>query len=349
LATARLQLAQKRLASPPGDNVLDSLTAAHRLSADPEALAKLDQDALAAIAKSLSDSLKSGRDDALRSTFQHAQQYARDSGQVTSNGWKSIRTGLIPPLVTRLETATQRRDGPAIDRTKALARALEIDPTLLEPAWSRAVLPVEPPVAIARGPGMAMVSVRPGLAIMRNEVTRADYALFASSTQRPATRCKNRTAAFNFKRRTWTDPGFAQTDSHPVVCISHDDATAYAQWLSQKTGATYRLPSLAEWQLIAGYQGNADPCLDGRIDCGQTGTVSASQGPASPLGLNGVHGNVREWLGDCAAGCNRRQVAGLGWRDAAGKGENTRTSPFDAHVGFDDIGFRLMRVDTGKP
>ena len=348
LATARLQLVQKRLAAPPGDNVLDSLTAAHRLSADPEALAKLDKEAIAAIGKSLNDNLKSGRDDTLRNTYQHAQQYARDSGQVTSNAWKLIRAGLIPPLVTRLESATQRRDGPGIDKTKSLAQALEIDPTLLEPAWSRAVLPVEPPAAIARGPGMSMVGMRPGLAVMRNEVTRAEYAQFANSTQRPLTRCRNRTAAFNFKKRTWTNPGFAQTDGHPVVCISHDDAAAYAQWLSQRTGANYRLPTFAEWQLIAGYQGNPDPCLDGRIDCGSEGTVPASQGPASPLGLNGIHGNVREWLGDCAGGCNRWQVAGQGWRDTAGHADALHSSPFDARTGFDDIGFRLVR-DGGKP
>ena len=349
LATARLQLDQKRLLAPPGDNVLDSLTAAHRLSADPQALAKLDVEAIAAIAKALNDNLKSGRDDALRSTLQRAEQFARDSGQANSKAWKAIRAGLIPPLVARLDSATQRHDGPAIDKTKALVQALAIDPALLEPAWSRAVLPVVAPVAVVRGPGLAMVSLRPGVAVMRNEVTRAEYAQFANSTQRPVTRCRNRLAAINFKRRTWTDPGFTQTDSHPVVCISQDDAVAYAQWLSQKTGATYRLPSLADWQTVAGYRGNTDPCLDGRIDCGQTGTVPASQGPASPLGLNGAHGNVREWLDDCAGGCNRRLVAGLGWRDTAARSEAIRSSPFDARVGFDDVGFRLVRVDGGKP
>jgi formylglycine-generating enzyme required for sulfatase activity len=65
--------------------------------------------------------------------------------------------------------------------------------------------------------------------------------------------------------------------------------------------------------------------------------------------LNGAHGNAREWLADCAAGCNRRLVAGLGWRDPAGRSDAMRTSPFDARMGFDDIGFRLVRVDGGKP
>lgn len=34
----------------------------------------------------------------------------------------------------------------------------------------------------------------------------------------------------------------------PVINVSWDDATAYAEWLSAQTGATYRLPSEAEWE-----------------------------------------------------------------------------------------------------
>ena len=348
LTAARRQLDQKRLTAPPGDNAVDSLMAAKRLAADPLALAKLDREAMAVLGKNLNDAIKGGHDDVARATYLRTQQFALDNGQPGAMAWKALRAGLIAPLVARLEASTQHQDGPGIDKTKALAQSLEVAPALLEPVWSNAVLQAKP-VAVVRNIGPAMVALQPGVAVMRNEVTRAEYAQFANSTQRPVTRCRNRLAAINFKRRIWTDPGYPQTDSHPVVCVSSDDAIAYAQWLSQKTGATYRLPSQAEWQLIAGYRGNADPCLDGRIDCGQAGTVPASQGPASPLGLNGAHGNAREWLDDCAAGCNRRLVAGLGWRDTAARSEASRSSPFDAHVGFDDVGFRLVRMDGGKP
>ena len=47
---------------------------------------------------------------------------------------------------------------------------------------------------------------------------------------------------------SWKNPGFAQTDSDPVVCVSAVDADDYAAWLSKKTGQTYRLPSEAEWE-----------------------------------------------------------------------------------------------------
>tara|TARA_R110002096_G_scaffold4493_18_gene20939 strand:+ start:3310 stop:5679 length:2370 start_codon:yes stop_codon:yes gene_type:complete len=47
---------------------------------------------------------------------------------------------------------------------------------------------------------------------------------------------------------TWKNPGFDQTDDHPVVGVSWNDAKAYCDWLSVKEGATYRLPTEAEWE-----------------------------------------------------------------------------------------------------
>jgi formylglycine-generating enzyme required for sulfatase activity len=41
--------------------------------------------------------------------------------------------------------------------------------------------------------------------------------------------------------RSWRDPGYSQTGSHPVACINFGDAEAYIEWLSAKTGKTYRL------------------------------------------------------------------------------------------------------------
>jgi formylglycine-generating enzyme required for sulfatase activity len=46
----------------------------------------------------------------------------------------------------------------------------------------------------------------------------------------------------------WRNPHFSQEDNHPVVCVSWNDATFYAKWLSKQTGQTYRLPTEAEWE-----------------------------------------------------------------------------------------------------
>jgi sulfatase-modifying factor enzyme 1/TIR domain-containing protein len=50
------------------------------------------------------------------------------------------------------------------------------------------------------------------------------------------------------KTRSWRDPGFAQTDRHPVVGVSWRDAIAYSEWLGRQTGKSCRLPSEAEWE-----------------------------------------------------------------------------------------------------
>jgi len=47
---------------------------------------------------------------------------------------------------------------------------------------------------------------------------------------------------------TWRNPGFPQTDDHPVVNVTWDDAVAFCGWLGGKEGAQYRLPTEAEWE-----------------------------------------------------------------------------------------------------
>ena len=52
---------------------------------------------------------------------------------------------------------------------------------------------------------------------------------------------------------TWKKPGFLdasfdQTDEHPVVCVSWNDADAFCKWLAKETGTKVRLPYEAEWE-----------------------------------------------------------------------------------------------------
>ncbi len=52
-------------------------------------------------------------------------------------------------------------------------------------------------------------------------------------------------------RYSWQATGFPQTDDHPVVNVTWNDAVAMARWLSQREGVTYRLPTEAEWEYAA--------------------------------------------------------------------------------------------------
>ena len=47
---------------------------------------------------------------------------------------------------------------------------------------------------------------------------------------------------------TWRNWGGDQLDDTPVVNVSHNDATAFCVWLSNKEGKHYRLPNEAEWE-----------------------------------------------------------------------------------------------------
>ena len=47
---------------------------------------------------------------------------------------------------------------------------------------------------------------------------------------------------------TWDTWWKEQTERHPVVNVSWNDATDFCAWLSQKEGKNYRLPTEAEWE-----------------------------------------------------------------------------------------------------
>jgi formylglycine-generating enzyme len=89
--------------------------------------------------------------------------------------------------------------------------------------------------------------------LARHDVTRGEFAAFVAQTGYSLTGCNVWDGVAWKKSATanWHSPGFAQTDRHPVVCVSLDDIAAYIRWYSQKTGHSYRLASEAEWEYAA--------------------------------------------------------------------------------------------------
>ncbi len=103
---------------------------------------------------------------------------------------------------------------------------------------------------------------------------------------------------------------------HPVIHVSWNDASAYCEWLSKKTGQAFRLPTEAEWE-YACRAGTTTPFYTGAnlaidqanyngFDIYQNHPKSRYIGDTTPVGqyppngweLYDMHGNVREWCRD---------------------------------------------------
>jgi len=92
------------------------------------------------------------------------------------------------------------------------------------------------------------VSIARAFRLGKYEVTRGEFAAFVEATgyRRPPDPQLPRETADHWRR-----PGFEQTDRHPVVNVTWQDADAYVAWLRKTTGKNYRLPSEAEWEFAA--------------------------------------------------------------------------------------------------
>jgi len=181
------------------------------------------------------------------------------------------------------------------------------------------------------GPGGSPMSVtiaRP-FAIGKYEVSRGQFAAFAQATgHRVDGGCYAREGGRRLRPElSWTSPGFEQNEDHPVICVGWRDAVAYVEWLSAMTGAHYRLLTETEWEYaarsgsdgryafgdedgqICKYGNGADltsretdpgwiaaACRDGfRF------TAPVASFLPNAYRLFDMHGNVWEWVEDCAS------------------------------------------------
>ena len=108
----------------------------------------------------------------------------------------------------------------------------------------------------------------------------------------------------------WQSPGFAQTENHPVVGLSWNDANQFCLWLNEREGTAgrlpsgyvYRLPTESQWEYAATMGGQPDPKNPDeyswyRVNSGGTPHPVATK-RASAWGLYDMQGNAWEWVHD---------------------------------------------------
>ena len=178
--------------------------------------------------------------------------------------------------------------------------------------------------------------------------------------------------------KSYKSPGFAQTNSDPVVCVNWDDAEAYVNWLSKRTGKVYRLLSEAEYEYVA-RAGTATPFwwgssitpamanYDGTLSYrgGTTGeyrrqTTRVKSFRPNAWGLYQVHGNVWSWTEDCehqnylmapsdgspwiTGGCNHRVLRGGAWDANPRDLRSAYRVAIDRSIRDNSYGFRVARA-----
>jgi formylglycine-generating enzyme required for sulfatase activity len=170
-----------------------------------------------------------------------------------------------------------------------------------------------------------------------------------------------------------SDQGWGR-GNRPVINVNWNDASAYAVWLSRKTGKTYRLLSEAEREYVT-RAGTRTPFWWGssispnQANCNYTyaggpkgeyrqRTVPVDGFEANHWGLFNVHGNVWDWTEDCwndsnqpgngnartTGDCSRRVVRGGSWSSFPRNLRAAFRDGFTSDARYDDVGFRLART-----
>jgi formylglycine-generating enzyme required for sulfatase activity/predicted Ser/Thr protein kinase len=173
---------------------------------------------------------------------------------------------------------------------------------------------------------LRQVAIAAPIAFAPREITIGEFEEFADDTRLQTRGCNVHDGEWRWRDDVnWESLDDGRTTTHPVGCVSWDDAVAYAAWLSKKTGQSYRLPSASEWEYAASAgvspatplvddvaaackQANvADQAAAGQypgwnvLACNDRYVQSAPVGSFAPnaFGLHDMIGNMFEWVGDC--------------------------------------------------
>ena len=227
------------------------------------------------------------------------------------------------------------------------------------------------------------VRVQQPFALGSREVSVAEFRRYAVATGAELKGCRTHRSEWQVDPdASWEKPGFRQTDSHPVTCISWDDAKGYIQWLSATTGNYYRLPSEAEWEYSAINRSGLAPEFDGIAcshsnvadqtlrsviggsqvaDCrdGYAYTAPTDRENTAGVDLADMRGNLFEWTQDCwnpsyigapvtadawqDGDCSSRVLRGGSWFTAPEEQRFTYRNRYPTNYRSNTFGFRIAR------
>ncbi len=195
-------------------------------------------------------------------------------------------------------------------------------------------------------------------AMAATQVTVAEFAEFLSATG-------------HAPPPYWGDTHFNHSQQ-PVVAVSWFEAVAYCEWLSQRAGKRFRLPTEAEWERAArgGVEGKLYPWGDeppqtrpGYADRWREGPEPVRQSSPNAYGLFEMCENVHEWCSDWfqadyyavspernppgAGTGDRKSSRGGSWRHHIKISRCSTRSSIPPAFQYADYGFRLV-CDLGR-
>ncbi len=227
------------------------------------------------------------------------------------------------------------------------------------------------------------INIKP-FALGKYEITKGEFAQFVEKTSyqtdaEKAGGCKAWTGnKWETKKEfNWRNVAFEQTNDHPVLCVSWNDAMAYVKWLAKETAKKYRLPTEAEWEYAARAgttksfsfgdcltreQANFNaekPFKNCPIGTASQQTVSVTNLKPNNWGLFHLHGNAWEWVQDSwhnnyknapkdsrawqQTTFNKKVQRGGSWKNVATSCRSSYRTKASPDGRGNDIGFRVAR------
>jgi formylglycine-generating enzyme required for sulfatase activity len=230
---------------------------------------------------------------------------------------------------------------------------------------------VVPPPPGGAGPGVSLELDRP-IYLADREVTVSLFSRFVEETDYRTT-AEEEGRAIGFDPETgkerkgpeysWRNPGYGDPgepdEDHPVVQVTHVDATAFCREATERFGVAYRLPTEAEWRFAEVLSRRLGPEAGGLGDRAwyheNSGLRAHRVGSKRPdgLGLYDLLGNAAEWCeGPCevvdrddpdAPAGPVYPVLGGSWINTEEQLRPGVRSCFPPTFRYPSVGFRLCR------